>query len=95
MIPGMLELAKEMLQGNVRTAIPDYIGVREPQYTNGVGLIQFAYKNVKVQGKEVAASVTGIGVQPEREAKKQDKASKPKGEKPKAKMSKFFLKYFF
>ncbi len=90
MIPGMLELAKEMLQGNVRTAIPDYIGVREPQYTNGVGLIQFAYKNVKVQGKEVAASVTGIGVQPEREAKKQDKASKPKGEKPKAKMSKFF-----
>lgn len=56
-MPGVLELAEDIFQHNVRTAIPDYIGVREPQYTTAVGLIQFTYRNVKVQGKEVAAAV--------------------------------------
>ncbi|HEX6922610.1 MAG TPA: cell division protein FtsA [Bacillales bacterium] len=56
-LPGMLELAEDVFQNNVRVAIPDYIGVREPQYTTAVGLIQFAYRNVKVQGKEVAAAI--------------------------------------
>ena len=54
---GVLELAREILQHNVRVAVPDYIGVREPQYTTGIGLIQFTYKNVKIQGKEIAASL--------------------------------------
>ena len=34
-MPGVLELAQDILQNNVRIAIPDYIGVREPQYTTG------------------------------------------------------------
>ncbi|MCK0470670.1 cell division protein FtsA [Halalkalibacter sp. APA_J-10(15)] len=58
MIPGVLELASELLPGSVRMAMPDYLGVREPQYTTGVGLIQFAYKNVKIQGKEIASAVS-------------------------------------
>ncbi|WP_100399417.1 cell division protein FtsA [Bacillus sp. FJAT-44742] len=58
MIPGALELAREVLKHNVRIAVPDYIGVREPRFTTGIGLIEFAYRNVKIQGKEVAASVT-------------------------------------
>jgi cell division protein FtsA len=41
-MPGMLELAKEELDAPVRVAIPDYIGVRDPAYTTGVGLIQYA-----------------------------------------------------
>ncbi|MGC5325621.1 cell division protein FtsA [Brevibacillus sp. SYSU BS000544] len=41
-MPGMLELAKEEFQTPVRIAIPDYIGVRDPAYTGGVGLIQYA-----------------------------------------------------
>ncbi|MET3288154.1 UNVERIFIED_CONTAM: cell division protein FtsA [Brevibacillus sp. OAP136] len=41
-MPGMLELAKEELDMPVRVAIPDYIGVRDPAYTTGVGLIQYA-----------------------------------------------------
>ena len=57
-MPGVLELAQHILQHNVRLAAPDYIGVREPQYTTGVGLIHFTYRNVKVQGKEVAAAVS-------------------------------------
>ena len=45
--PGILELAQDVFQNRVRIAIPDYIGVREPQYTTAVGLIKFAYKNAK------------------------------------------------
>ena len=58
MLPGVLELAKDLLHGNVRIAIPDYIGVREPRFTTSVGLIQFASRNVKLQGREIAASVS-------------------------------------
>ncbi len=57
-MPGVLELAREVLDQNVRISMPDYIGVREAQYTTGVGLIQFTFKNVKVQGKEVAAAIS-------------------------------------
>jgi cell division protein FtsA len=73
-IPGMLELAQDILQQSVRVAVPDYIGVREPQYTTAVGLIQFTYRNVRIQGKEVAASIApdSMEVQPKkRQAKKQ------------------------
>lgn len=57
-LPGSLELAQEVLQENVRMAIPDYIGVREPQYTAGVGILKFAYHNARIQGKELSPAVT-------------------------------------
>ena len=56
-MPGALELAQDVFQSNVRIAIPDYIGVREPQFTAGVGILQFAYYNAKIQGKELFPSV--------------------------------------
>ncbi|MFX3622638.1 MAG: cell division protein FtsA [Ectobacillus sp.] len=52
-MPGVLELAQEVLNHNVRVAIPDYIGVREPQYTTGVGLIKNAHQKAKLKGKGV------------------------------------------
>ncbi|AXF55470.1 cell division protein FtsA [Salicibibacter kimchii] len=52
MVPGTLELAREILGRNVRMAIPDYIGVREPKYTNGVGLIEFAHLHVRMNDME-------------------------------------------
>ena len=52
-MPGVLELAEDVFQANVRIAIPDYIGVREPQFTSGVGILQFAYRNAKIQGKDL------------------------------------------
>ncbi|RSL31307.1 cell division protein FtsA [Salibacterium salarium] len=58
MIPGTLELARDVLRLSVRMAVPDYIGVREPLYTTGIGLIEFAHQNVKIQGKETAASLS-------------------------------------
>ena len=52
---GILELAQDVFQNRVRIAIPDYIGVREPQYTTAVGLIKFAYKNAKIQGRQMSS----------------------------------------
>jgi cell division protein FtsA len=62
-LPGVLELAQQVFQSNVRIAIPDYIGVRDPQYTTGVGALQFAYKNARVQGKEIYPSVSMVKAQ--------------------------------
>lgn len=56
-MPGVIELAQHEWQSNVRLAIPDYIGVREPQYTTAIGLIKFAFQNIKVQGKELVKAV--------------------------------------
>lgn len=56
-MPGTLELAQDVFNANVRIAIPDYIGVREPQFTAGVGILQFAHHNARIQGKELLPSV--------------------------------------
>lgn len=56
-MPGVLELAQDLFAANVRIAIPDYIGVREPQFTAGVGILQFAFRNAKIQGKDLFPSV--------------------------------------
>ncbi|MGG1574492.1 cell division protein FtsA [Fictibacillus sp. NRS-1165] len=95
-MPGLLELAQEIFQNNVRVSLPDYIGVREPQYTTGIGLIQFTYRNIKVQGKEVASALTeGAEVQ---HRKKQPQAAKQQSEKPaggmKSKMKNWFGLFF-
>ncbi len=96
MTPGVLELASELLPGNVRIAVPDYLGVRESQYTTGVGLIQFAYKNVKVQGKEVAAAVTSTESHQEPKQNRNESQTGSKNEKPKTKgKMKNWFKVFF
>ncbi|MDG4655841.1 cell division protein FtsA [Ectobacillus antri] len=50
-LPGIVDLAQEVLENNVRVATPDHIGVREPQYTTGVGLIRSAHQKAKLRGK--------------------------------------------
>ncbi|MBM7095859.1 MULTISPECIES: cell division protein FtsA [Alteribacter] len=104
-MPGLLELAREILQKNVRVAIPDYIGVREPQYTNGVGLIQYAHRSARIQGKEIAAGVAQVEHEPaeerqERSAKKHQKPKQQATQKQqeeagvKKRMSKLFKVFF-
>ncbi|WP_166243841.1 cell division protein FtsA [Paenibacillus turpanensis] len=44
LMPGMLSVAQDELKTSVRIAVPDYIGVRDPSYTSGVGIIQYASK---------------------------------------------------
>ena len=55
-MPGVLELGQEIFQNRVRVAIPDYIGVREPQYTTAIGLIRYAYKNARLQGRSISTA---------------------------------------
>lgn len=100
-MPGVLELAQEVFQANARIAIPDYIGVREPQYTVGVGTIQFAYRNAKIQGKNLNPSVIVNNEQPVKQKKvkqpKQKENEKPQPdseEKTTSKVTNFFKAFF-
>ncbi|PPA72131.1 cell division protein FtsA [Jeotgalibacillus proteolyticus] len=96
---GILELGQAVLQNQVRVAIPDYIGVREPQYTTAVGLIKYAHKHAKLQGRldkqPSASEYEGAG---DHSSKKQPE-SRPKQPKPKQKNEegkfKKLLGYFF
>jgi len=46
-MPGMVSVAQAELASSVRVASPDYIGVRDPAYTGGVGLIQYVHRNMR------------------------------------------------
>jgi cell division protein FtsA len=94
---GVLELAQDIFQSRVRIAIPDYIGVREPQYTTAVGLIQLAYKNAKLKGKKNEAVFGELEPKEKRVQKQPHPKSKPE-KQPEEKVStrmKKFLGYFF
>ncbi|OIK14025.1 cell division protein FtsA [Bacillus sp. MUM 116] len=97
---GVLELAQVILQNRVRIAIPDYIGVREPQYTTAVGLIKYAYKNARLPGGTVAAP-SPVSEPIEKKVPKQQQQQQPKAKvekQPEEKMSskvKKILGYFF
>lgn len=55
-MPGTLALAQAELESSVRVASPDYIGVRDPAYSSGVGMIQYVSKYMGVRG---ASASTG------------------------------------
>jgi cell division protein FtsA len=98
-MPGVLELAQAVLENNVRVAMPDYIGVRDPQYTTGVGLIKFAYRNAKLQGRNIPTSASTNDFNHERKTQKptqkQKVKSKVKTEDNFGSKVKKFLGYFF
>ncbi|WP_058307902.1 cell division protein FtsA [Gracilibacillus massiliensis] len=100
-MPGAADLAQDIFQSNVRIAIPDYIGVREPQFTAGIGILKFAYKNAKIQGKEFSNAVTAqqnnvSHVEKEKpiRSKKTNTPKQKTKEKKEPKLANFF-KYFF
>ncbi|SET85262.1 cell division protein FtsA [Salinibacillus kushneri] len=84
-MPGVLELAQDLLRVNVRVAIPDYIGVRDPQYTAGVGTLQFAYRNSQVQGKELYPSVKMNNVEQRAVKQRKPKSSQAGNQTPEKK----------
>lgn len=49
-LPSVLPLAQFELESNVRIAVPDYIGVRDPSFSSGVGMIQYVTKYVRTHG---------------------------------------------
>jgi cell division protein FtsA len=97
-MPGVLELGQAVLQNSVRIASPDYIGVREPQYMTGVGLIQFAHKNAKIQGRKIGSNVTvnATEVAATKEQQQQQRTThKQQQEDKKVNKVKKFFGYFF
>jgi cell division protein FtsA len=48
-MPGLLSVAKRELDTSVRIASPEFIGVRDPSFTSGVGIINYTARNVKVR----------------------------------------------
>jgi cell division protein FtsA len=94
---GVLELAEEIFQNRVRIAAPDYIGVREPQYTTAVGLIKYAYKFARLPGGVTVESSSVSEPSEKRSSKQQLPKAKPdkhQEEKMSSRVKKF-LGYFF
>ncbi|MFF2445933.1 cell division protein FtsA [Neobacillus sp. NPDC058068] len=94
---GILELAQDIFQTPVRIASPDYIGVREPQYTTAVGLIKYAYKNTRLPGG-TNGSTSAVSEPAEKRMPKQQQPKAKVEKHPEDKMSskvKKFLGYFF
>ncbi|RID87257.1 cell division protein FtsA [Peribacillus asahii] len=98
-MPGVLDLAQYVFQNRVRTAEPNYIGVREPQYTTAVGLIKHACKKERMQ-KNTATKTPDVAMptQEQNEPRKPRQTQQPQ-EAPAKKQgeSKFkkILGYFF
>src|SRR5690625_763854 len=95
---GVLELAQVVFQANARIAIPNYIGVREPQFTVGVGTLQFSYYNAKIQGKNLSSGLT-VDAPAQQSApkpkRKVQQKSEPKSDEPKeSKVANFFKSFF-
>ncbi|MFB6363806.1 cell division protein FtsA [Paenibacillus elgii] len=59
-LPGVLNVAQVELASSVRIAVPEFIGVRDPAFTSGVGIIQYASKYLRhaKQGSGVKKLVT-------------------------------------
>lgn len=54
-MPGLLKIAQDELSASVRIAVPDYIGVRDPGYTSGVGILNKVIKDIRVRTSTAAA----------------------------------------
>ncbi|UYP24314.1 cell division protein FtsA [Bacillus velezensis] len=85
-MPGVLSLAQEVLRHNVRVASPNYIGVRDPQYMTGVGLIQFACRNARIQGRKIGFHMPEEAVQDIAVSHEEEHHQRPEAQqRPKAK----------
>ncbi len=94
---GVLELAQLIFQSPVRKAVPNYIGVRDPQFTTAVGLIKYAYKNSRLPGG-TSVGVSAISEPIEKKVPKQQQPKEKTEKHPEDKMSskvKKFLGLFF
>ncbi|MCU9612191.1 cell division protein FtsA [Caldibacillus lycopersici] len=95
---GLLELAQVIFQNRVRIAIPDYIGVRDPQYTTAVGMIKYSNKNARLQGRTTESAVAPMEHKEQRTVKPTSKAKVVKQQQPEEKLTtkmKKFLGTFF
>jgi cell division protein FtsA len=98
-LEGLPELARNILQTRVRLFTPEFIGVREPQYTTAVGLIQYAYMEDVFYGRIGSGAALAESVKIEHEpqpqkVQKQPKPPKQSGEGVVTKAKKMFDRFF-
>jgi cell division protein FtsA len=96
---GLPELARSILQSRVRLFTPEFIGVREPQYTTAVGLIQYAYGEDLFYGNVGHSSAAAHSPKTEyveQQPKKQKQPKQPKqdNEGVVSKAKKMFDRFF-
>ncbi|WP_236610208.1 hypothetical protein [Planococcus halocryophilus] len=78
-LDGLPELARNILQTRVRLFTPEFIGVREPQYTTAVGLIQYAYMEDVFYGRiGNGGAVAGAAKAEQQEVQQPKKQKQPK-----------------
>lgn len=63
-MPGVLDIAQQELQTSVRIAVPDYIGVRDPSFTSGVGVIHYISKHLRSKGTSGGKKTTNKKITP-------------------------------
>ena len=61
-MPGVLQVAQGELAASVRIAVPDYIGVRDPGYTSGVGVLHNVIRNIRVRSTNNTVSANTSNV---------------------------------
>ncbi|TWT28108.1 cell division protein FtsA [Planomicrobium sp. CPCC 101110] len=98
-LEGLPELARNILQTRVRLFTPEFIGVREPQYTTAVGLIQYAYMEDVFYGRIGSGVALSESAKVEQEpqpqkVQKQPKQPKQNGEGVVTKAKKMFDRFF-
>ncbi|WP_128895106.1 cell division protein FtsA [Longirhabdus pacifica] len=64
LMPGMINVAEETLNMPVRIAEPDFIGVRDASYTNGVGIILHSTNYYKWNSNNQSSTVTNQASKP-------------------------------
>ncbi|MBX4149933.1 cell division protein FtsA [Paenibacillus sp. FSL W7-1279] len=70
-MPGVLQVAQNELATSVRIAVPDFIGVRDPGYCSGVGILHNAIRNVRVRNTGGSNNSSGNSKKPVNRAKQQ------------------------
>ena len=71
---GILSLAQEQFPASVRISMPDFIGVRDPSYTSGVGLILYASKRFKKTSGQTKHQVSST---PSKQSTRKTKGTSP------------------
>lgn len=94
-VPGSIDLAGKVFASHVRLASPDYIGVREPRFTTAVGLIQSAYEQALVEGRDVSSKPQELTeTEQANTSAPKPKPKKSDNEKVSTKVKKFFGAFF-
>ncbi|MDF2606684.1 MAG: cell division protein FtsA [Bacillales bacterium] len=92
---GISDLAQAILRNRVRVVFPDYIGVRDPQYTNSVGMILHAYQTSKLLGRDLISSYVNEKTDKRQIQKNVSKQKAPQNGETMSEKFKKVLNYFW